>query len=257
VLLAAGIFASGWGVSSASAQALPGDALYPVKQGLENASLAFSFSDAGDVALLARFADERLEEVEELVQKGREADLAAGLGEYEKALDRMDAALQRLPAGSGSVELENIQAQLERHADVLITLRAQIPLQAQDALNRMIERSTKSKDLIEQLRRENGPQDLPPGQEKKATEDGGTLSPEDDTPKVSEKTKTPKPTDTDQPTKTPKPTDTEKPTKTPKPTDPEKPTKTPKPTNTDKPTKPPKPTDTLGLAKTPKPIIDK
>lgn len=257
VLAAAVVLGSGWGVTAASATALPGDALFPVKRGVEQAELAFSTSATGDVALLAKFADRRLEEIEQLVQKSRPADLEAGFAEYEQALDGLDAAMQRLPADAGLTQLEQIQSDLDRHAEVLTGLRDQVPAQAQSALDRVMERSKKSKDLAEQLREEKGPKDLPPGQEKKTQEaaDNGKTKTKNGKPADSDATKTPKPTHTEKPSNTPKPTKTEDPAKTPKPTDPPKPTKTEKPTKpaktelpvatlepviTEKPTKPPK-----------------
>ena len=60
----------------ASAAALPGDALYPVKRGLEAAELALSRDDA---ALTAAFADRRLAEIESLSALGRWTDIAPEL----------------------------------------------------------------------------------------------------------------------------------------------------------------------------------
>jgi len=194
------ILVSGWGVTTASAQALPGDALYPVKIGVEEISLAFTWSAAGDVALLADFADERLEEVQELIRKDRAADLVTGLGEYEKTLDRLDSALETLPSDSGSAQLEDILARLARHAGVLLNLRGQMPPPAQTALDRAVGRSLKSKELIENLRHGKSPDDLLPDREKKSTKEPGQGSGKptfkktpDPEPGPKQKTKTPKP----------------------------------------------------------------
>lgn len=244
------LLGTGWGVSAASAQALPGDPLYSVKRGLEETSLALSFTDTGDVALLAQFADKRIAEIEQLAGEGRPADLDTGLGEYEQVLIRLDAAVAKLPAQSNAVQLDNIQMQLERHAGVLAALRDKLPEQAQGAIDRVIERSKKSKDLIEQLQGSQGPDNLPPGQEKKTVTD-------EKQPSNPEATKTPKPTNTDKPSKTPALTKTDEPTKTPKPTNTDKPTKTDKPEKTDEPTDPPKPTKVDKPTDPPKPTKEK
>jgi len=227
--------ASGLSVTSASAGTLPGDTLYPVKQGVEEISLALSFSAAGDLALLADYADERLEEVEQLAATDREADLVRGLDNYDKTLDRVDDALDRLPPDSASAQLEDVQARLARHSVTLLALRDRLPEQAQAALDRAIEHSQKSKERVGKLQKYQGPEDIPPGQEKKSTEDASSKndaaspaekSPDSDpgadsaeltttseaskTPRLS---KTPKPSKTPQPTKTPKPEETEKPPK--------------------------------------------
>ncbi|MFN2299532.1 MAG: DUF5667 domain-containing protein [Anaerolineales bacterium] len=252
VLAVALVLGSGWGVSTASAQALPGDALFPVKLGLEQVELAVTTSEAGDVALLAKFADRRMEEIQELVQQERFADLEAGFGEYGKALDRLDAGAAGLTNGERSAQLTDIQARLERHADILAGLRDSLPPQSQIALDLALARTVQSQNLAEQLRAEWEPTSIPTGEETPTSEDtgngaddGASINPNGtDVPVMSntpEYTNTPDPTDTDEPTKTDKPTKADKPTKTDKPTKPPKPTDPPEPTKTDKPTKTPEP----------------
>jgi hypothetical protein len=283
---------SGLGAASVSAQALPGDSLYPVKRGFEEVSLTFSFSTAGDVQLLADFADRRLAEVEELVAQGRGSALLLGLEYYEQTLSRLDSAIKALTPGSGSDQLEDLQAQLARHTDVLSALRDRLPEQAKPALDLAVEHSQKSKDSVEELRQNLGPEIVPPDVMKTSTKEStsnengpsstetletntettipepsrtseptstseSTVTP---TPsETTESTETPKPSKTTEPTKTPKPTNTPKPTdipkptNTPKPTDIPKPTNTPKPTDIPKPSKTPKPTDVPKPSDTPKP----
>ncbi len=252
---------SGLGAASASAQALPGDTLYPVKRGFEEASLTFSFSNAGDVQLLADFADRRLAEVEGLVAQGRDSDLVLGLAYYEQTLSRLDAAVKELTPDTGSAQLDDLQAQLARHADVLSALRNHLPDQAQPALDLAVEHSQKSMDTVEDLRRNPGSEFLSPSVQKTFTMESvsngtgpsatGTLeaNPETTLPQPSrtpeatptpEPTETPTPTESPEATKTPIPSDTPRPSKTPKPTDVAKPSDTPKPVE---PTKPPKPSD--------------
>jgi hypothetical protein len=233
------VFASGLGVNSASAQALPGDALYPVKQVFEEISLAFSTSAAGDASLLADFADERLEEIEQLAAKRRETDLIAGFGYYEKALDRLDAAVDQLP--SGSAQLDEIQARLARHTEVLLTLRERLPDQAKSALDRAVEHSRESIERVGKLQKNQGPDELPPGQEEKPTKDtgpGSGASPSaKNNPDPKSNTSTLETTQSPEASRTPKVTKTAKPSKTPEPTKTPKPPKNPEPTKT---TKPPK-----------------
>jgi hypothetical protein len=202
------VFASGLSVTSASAKALPGDVLYPVKQGLEEISLMMSQSPAGDVDLLADFVDERLEEVIALAAKDREADLVSGLENYDKTLSRLDAAMDQLPPDSESVQLEEIQARLARHTDMLLVLRGQLPEQAQTALDRAVDHSQKSRDRVEKLEEDRGPDGVPPGQEKKSTKeaDEGNGGPPSTKKTPDTASKTPKSTNTPKYTKTPKPT---------------------------------------------------
>lgn len=65
----------GIGVLSASASALPGDGLYPVKRGWENARLIFTINPEARSALEAHFYSERLSEVTRLLAEGRLASV--------------------------------------------------------------------------------------------------------------------------------------------------------------------------------------
>jgi hypothetical protein len=221
------VFASGLSVTSASAQALPGDALYPVKQAIEEISLVFSTSSAGDAALLADFTDERLEEISRLAGKDREADLIAGLGYYDKALSRLDAAVDQLPPESA--QLNDIQARLARQTEVLLALRERLPDPAKSALDRAVEHSQESKERVGKLQKNQGPDEVPPGRVDKPTRDSGpgdgasssTKKNTDsnsntdtlDTTQTPEASRTPKASKTPKPSKTPEPTKTEKPPK--------------------------------------------
>ena len=61
--------AGGSGAVYASGDALPGDALYPVKIASEDVQLFFS-DDEGDVDLLLKFMDKRVGEMDRLVAPG-------------------------------------------------------------------------------------------------------------------------------------------------------------------------------------------
>jgi hypothetical protein len=69
-------------VVTAAAQALPNDALYPVKRAIEQSRLAFAAGNArsGDLCLL--FAAERLDEVARLINMGRGADAAVAIDDF-------------------------------------------------------------------------------------------------------------------------------------------------------------------------------
>lgn len=64
---------SGSGLLSASASALPGERLYPVKRGWENVRLLFIFDSEARELLENEFENERLHEVNELLSQGRNA----------------------------------------------------------------------------------------------------------------------------------------------------------------------------------------
>ncbi|NOH03713.1 MAG: hypothetical protein HND47_18000 [Chloroflexi bacterium] len=62
---------SGTGILSASASALPGERLYPVKRGWENVRLFFIFDKEARELLANEFENERLHEIDELLAEGR------------------------------------------------------------------------------------------------------------------------------------------------------------------------------------------
>jgi hypothetical protein len=70
--LAAIFLLSGSGLLSASASALPGEQLYPVKRGWENIRLFFIFDSEARALLEDEFENERLHEVNELLAEGRD-----------------------------------------------------------------------------------------------------------------------------------------------------------------------------------------
>jgi hypothetical protein len=278
------VSASGLSVASASTGTLPGDALYPVKRGLEEVSLTISMSAAGDVALLADYADTRVSEIEQLAVGERGDDLLAGLENYDETLTRLDAAMDQLPLDSKAVGLEDIQARLAWHAEALLALRDRLPEQAQEALIRAVEHSQTSRDRAEEIQINLGRENADPGQEQIPTKESvpgidspaatttsadanpgaatqqpsGTPEPTNtiESTDIQDLTKTPKPSDTPKPSKTDKPSNTLKPEKTDKPTKIPDPSNTPKPEKTDKPTKIPDPANTPKPENTDKPTKD-
>ncbi len=69
------VLIGGWGLTTASAAALPGDALYPVKTGLENLRLTFTSDPAAQQRLQEERETRRQEEVRALLRLGQEADV--------------------------------------------------------------------------------------------------------------------------------------------------------------------------------------
>jgi len=85
----------GLGVTAYAAQgALPGDTLYGIKTGLEEAQLALSSTAAGDFELHMQFAAERLSEITALVAEGRYEDAEAAVDALAYQLSQASEALQ-------------------------------------------------------------------------------------------------------------------------------------------------------------------
>jgi len=186
MLIAVALLAGTVGVAYASGEALPGDSLYGVKRGLERAALALSANGAGDARLLLQFADRRLGEADELLRRGRPADLAQALDGYETAI----AELLEIAAQEPD-QLDEVADALARHELKLQSVIDQAPEQAKSGLTRALERSQHGMDTVEEIRDENRHDDLPPGQLKKTP---GAEDPADAIPPVKLK-KTPEPED--------------------------------------------------------------
>jgi hypothetical protein len=158
-LLALALIASGVGVAGAAAEALPGDQLYGVKRGLEEASLVLSVTRSGDADLLLEFAGRRLAEAEALIGAGRQDDLPAALAGYERGLERLLAQ-----AGQDEATLARLEAALGTHQQALERALEQAAPQARPALERALEHSRRGQDQVEEARRGQGPEGVPPGQ---------------------------------------------------------------------------------------------
>ncbi len=141
VLLAFLMLTSSVGVALASEQALPGDLLYGVKRGLEEARIALAADPIALVELLGSYADRRLSEIEALAAAGRQEDLPDAVTDYGKAIDRLSGAGAALPPESKAMTEAEIDTQLARHLAVLERVQQQVPPQAQEALARVIARS--------------------------------------------------------------------------------------------------------------------
>jgi hypothetical protein len=77
----------GGGTVYASTDALPGDALYPVKRAVEAVQLAMSLNDASDAMLHLAFAARRLDEAAALLEKDRPQDIGQALTGYEAQVE--------------------------------------------------------------------------------------------------------------------------------------------------------------------------
>jgi len=133
-IIVLGIFvaalAGGGGAAYASADALPGDALYPIKTAIQNVELTFS-GDTGDIDLLLGNMDGNIQELQLLLQLGRQDDMLVGLDHFQlklKALNQVRSRVSYEDAGTEESLNDRIQTQLQLHTEQL----EQIKLQTQD-----------------------------------------------------------------------------------------------------------------------------
>jgi hypothetical protein len=182
LMLALSVLAVGVGVVQASATALPGDALYGLKIGLERARLALSLNATDDVELLTRRADTRLEELQSLIGQGKNGALGLALDGYGQALsDLTDLATTTDPEiipGS----LEHVLARLVKHQEILAIVLEQVPPSTQPAIEHAMQQSSHSQEVIQQLHQGGNPGELAPGQERTPPGQGGVPPGQDRTP---------------------------------------------------------------------------
>lgn len=124
----------GGGVSAASQNALPGDALYGVKVGFtEEVRAAFAFSEEAKARFEAQRAERRLQEAEKLAAQGRldAAAHATAQGNFEAHADRAKERIARLEA-EGNLDAaasisSNFETTLRTHEAILIRLSQEKP----------------------------------------------------------------------------------------------------------------------------------
>jgi hypothetical protein len=86
------------GIAYASQGTLPGDALYPVKLGVEQVQLWANLDPAEEVRLHMQFSQRRVEEIEALVSLGRYQDVKTALESYSYHMDQSLLSLEELAA---------------------------------------------------------------------------------------------------------------------------------------------------------------
>lgn len=151
VLVVLVLIFGGAGMTAVAAQAaLPGDALYSVKTGLEGTRASLTGSAASQVSLYLQFAERRLVEIEKLIAEGRYADIQLARQEFDAHIQNALASLSKLaasdPAQASSLALQITEA-LGRYAQALATMSAVAPEPARLELEKAIQTSQAAAQL--------------------------------------------------------------------------------------------------------------
>jgi hypothetical protein len=77
---------SGMGTAAASAQALPGDFLYPIKRAQENIQLTVTLDESSQARLRLEFAGRRIDEAETLLKQNRSSGIDQALLDYNNQI---------------------------------------------------------------------------------------------------------------------------------------------------------------------------
>jgi hypothetical protein len=133
------------GVASAADSAVPGDLLYPIDRSIEDLQLSLAHQPEEQVALLLAFADERLQEVEQLNLPETEQQMEIALEAYEQTI----SDLAQVIASDGGIDQEALAEMRDQalsvHEQRLLVVRQEAPEQAWPGLDRAIEASQKGR----------------------------------------------------------------------------------------------------------------
>jgi len=121
----------GTGLTVFAAQsALPGDALYPVKTGLEQTRLSLTSEDDRVAQLHLSLAQKRLEEIEGLIKEGRYDQVGKTSAEFERQIQLAVEALKRLaekdPARAGELTTQ-MMVELSTYTKTLTGMLSNLP----------------------------------------------------------------------------------------------------------------------------------
>jgi hypothetical protein len=124
---------------TASASALPGELLYPVKRLAERAELTLVGDEDARRSLQFRHAEERLRETEALARRGESGRAAEAAADYAAAVE----ALRPVAAGPDQDTLEeDLASRLVEHQERLRMVLRAAPEAARPGLVRAVERSS-------------------------------------------------------------------------------------------------------------------
>ncbi len=151
VLVVVFLLFSGAGVTAYAAQsALPGDALYSLKTGLERAQVRLVADAVRQVELHLDFAERRLVEISALIQEGRYGDIDWAAQEFEyhvqKALEAMQSVALGDPVRAQELALR-ITTALSNYAQALSELLASVPESARSAMQRALDVSESGREM--------------------------------------------------------------------------------------------------------------
>lgn len=120
--------------------ALPGDLLYPVKIAMEDLRM-LTASDAEDAFLQARFAGNRLTEIQLLVVQDRYEDVEIAVAAFEKDVDDAVIALAHIALSDSQATypiLRQVEQDMRAYSESLSELKSLVPAETQAALDRAV-----------------------------------------------------------------------------------------------------------------------
>jgi hypothetical protein len=124
------LFAGAGATVYAAQVALPGDALYSVKTGLEHTQVTLSRNAAQQAELHLSFAERRLVEIASLIADRRFGDISTATGEFESHVEEAINSLQVVAAGDPAKAIAltaRISSALSRYTEILQGMMTSVP----------------------------------------------------------------------------------------------------------------------------------
>jgi len=147
------------GTVYAAQDSLPGDALYPVKLGLERMAMMLRGDDVTRAERGLNFADKRVREMVALTEEGRWEDLDLAVDKYCYTLNmsmvRMEEAVSKGGSRGGEIAVLVAQATAE-HLSALNELYDTVPDEAKPAIERAMIEALKCYQRAIQVREQLG-----------------------------------------------------------------------------------------------------
>jgi Domain of unknown function (DUF5667) len=151
VVMLACLVMGGSGIAYAAQGSLPGDQLYPVKLGLEQAELAVTLSDAQDVRLHTQFSQRRLAEIEALINDSRFNEIEQAVTNYQNHVNQASSLLTQLASQNPQVAKElavELEQTFARQAILLNRLAANVPADVRPELQRALVISNSGQNIF-------------------------------------------------------------------------------------------------------------
>ena len=147
------------GTAYAAQDSLPGDALYPVKLGVERITMMLRGDDVVRAERTLNFADKRVREMVTLMEKERPQDLNLTVEKYCYALNMSLTGMEEV-VGKGGQHAGDIAALMAetmvQHLSVLNGLYDIVPDEAKPAIQRAMEQAQKCYQRAIQVRQQLG-----------------------------------------------------------------------------------------------------
>ena len=146
----------GLGVAYAADGSVPGDALYGLDTAVESARLAVAFDQEGKAQLALQFAQERLEEMQDLATKGgSEENFKQAVDGYGEMVHTATEALAAVAASGDSERTAALgallQTSLSIHGEILEGVMDQVPEATRNHIDNAKSVSKRGKAVVDEL----------------------------------------------------------------------------------------------------------